>query len=275
MTEACQFDLESRVYCHRMSPTGAHALIAAANESAYVRLCDLRMASAAQQLFAHQGGGTALAWSPYQPYTLATGGADGVLKLWDIRQSGSCISEFSQPPQLPQAVPKSAESAAATATAHIGPIKSVLFSKIANAMISSGSDGRARVWRADADGLSSSTLLAEYPVGTKGSSEGGGARIEGTIEPALTATDDGTVKSEIMFYPNGDGTISSIEFTTGKCIAVLHGHFAPVACVAWRSRHMELYSGGVDSNILVWCPPATENMSAEQTAARVDGWSDG
>ncbi|KAJ1905144.1 hypothetical protein LPJ81_002086 [Coemansia sp. IMI 209127] len=273
MTEACQFDLESRVCCHRMSPMGAHALIAAANESAYVRLCDLRMASAVQQLFAHQGGGTALAWSPFQPYTLATGGADGVLKLWDIRQSGSCISEFNQPPQPSQDIPNGAESAAAAA--HIGPIKSVLFSKISNVIVSSGSDGRARVWRTDADGLSSPALSAEFPVGTRRLSEGGGDELKGTIEPALTSTDDGTVKSEIMFYPNDDGTISTIELTTGRCIGVLRGHFAPVACVAWRSRHMELYSGGVDSNILVWCPPATENMSAEQAAARVDGWSDG
>ncbi|KAJ1766559.1 hypothetical protein IW140_006163 [Coemansia sp. RSA 1813] len=265
MAEACQFDLESRIYCHRMSPTGAHALIAAANESAYVRLCDLRMASAVQQLFAHQGGGgTAVAWSPHQPYALATGGADGMLKLWDIRQSGSCIATFGQSPQFSQTESKDMDSVMA---AHAGSIKSIQFSKLANAIVSSGSDKHARVWRADADGLSSSALLAEFLVESN-------SPEEGTVEPSLTSADDGTVMSEAIFYPSGNGTISAIELTTGRCIAVLHGHFAPVTCVEWRTRHMELYSGGADSNILVWCPPAAEILSDEQVASRADSWSD-
>ncbi|KAJ2559385.1 hypothetical protein EV175_000358 [Coemansia sp. RSA 1933] len=267
MTEACQFGLESRIRCHRMSPTGAHALIAAANESAYIRLCDLRTAASAHQLFAHQGGGTAVAWSPHQPHTLATGGADGMLRLWDIRKASSCVAEFSQ---APQSVQKAAGVAGLeTETAHRGSIKSIQFSKLANVIVSSGSDKRARVWRADTgtDNIASA-LLAEFPVGATHSTE------EGTVEPAITSADDGTAKSEILFYPNADRTISAFELTTGRCIAVLHGHFAPVACIAWRSRHMEMYSGGADCNILVWCPPAAEQLSDKQGAARADRWSD-
>ncbi|KAJ2514172.1 hypothetical protein GGI11_004173 [Coemansia sp. RSA 2049] len=284
MTEACKFDLESRIYCHRMSPTGAHALIAAANESAYVRLCDLRTASAAQQIFAHQNGGTVVAWSPHQPYMLATGGADGALKLWDIRQSSACLAVCTRPLLPSLEARNETESMAA---AHVGPVKSILFSRNTGLIASSGSDKCARIWQIDAAGLSPA-LLSEFPVGAKSQTDsnsdtsmsainvirGAGDGIGTTVEPSLTSSDDGTIKSEIMFYPNSDGTISGIELMTGECVVVLEGHLAPASCLAWRAGHMELYSGGADNNILIWHPPAAENMSDKQAAARMDSWSD-
>ncbi|KAJ1818891.1 hypothetical protein LPJ56_003754, partial [Coemansia sp. RSA 2599] len=89
MTEACRFDLEARVNRHRMSTAGAHMLIAVADESEHVRLCDLASGAFAQALPVLAQGTSALAWSPTEPYVLATGGNDGSLKLWDIRQASS------------------------------------------------------------------------------------------------------------------------------------------------------------------------------------------
>ncbi|KAJ2330609.1 hypothetical protein GGH91_006623, partial [Coemansia sp. RSA 2671] len=94
MAEACQFDLDSRVLSHCMSVTGEHALIAATNESAYIRLCDLRSGSSAQTLLAHYSGSMAAAWSPKQPFVLASGGIDGALCMWDIRRADSQLCSF-------------------------------------------------------------------------------------------------------------------------------------------------------------------------------------
>ncbi|KAI9500251.1 WD40-repeat-containing domain protein [Coemansia spiralis] len=281
MAEACQFDLESRIHSHKLSPTGTHALIAAANESAYIRLCDLRTASSTQQLLAHQSGSTALAWSPFQPYILASGGSDGMLKLWDIRQSDSCVSVFGYIPPVPSH--KSSNKGESPNRAHIGAVRSISFSTISDRIISTGSDSRVRVWRTNVDRLPS-LLLADFSansVDTEGGSKAGHDNSHNkswstcTLEPSLTSILDGTAESEIMFYPNNDKTIAVIEVMTGRHISTLHGHFAPVQCTAWRTKHMELYSSGADNDIFVWCPPAAENLTDEQIATRVDSWSDG
>ncbi|VVT56115.1 uncharacterized protein SAPINGB_P004826 [Magnusiomyces paraingens] len=87
------FNLEHRVYSAHVAPdSAAHALIATATESPLLRLLDLRSAAAAHTLKGHGAGGLrSVRWAPTQAHLLASGGTDGTVRLWDIRQSKACL----------------------------------------------------------------------------------------------------------------------------------------------------------------------------------------
>ena len=82
-----------------MSPIAtAHLLIAAAAQDSTVRLCDPRSGCSTHILAGHSAEVSTLAWSPLNPFTLASGSHDSGIRLWDIRQSGrkSCIMSLNQ-----------------------------------------------------------------------------------------------------------------------------------------------------------------------------------
>ncbi|KAJ2162241.1 DNA excision repair protein ERCC-8 [Coemansia sp. RSA 552] len=252
MAEVCQFDLGSRIYCQKMSLTGAHALIAVASESPYIRLCDLRTGASSQQLQAHRGGGTVAAWSPIQPYILATGGNDGKLKLWDIRQARSHIGDFGH-------------SMDGSPCAHSSGLNGLLFTNDGEGLISSGSDQHIRVWSIE----SPPSAMGDFP-----STGAGIYGATGISEMATTTAADGTSGSDVLFRPCGDTTVSVASPSTGQQLALLDGHFAATHCAAWRSNSKELYTAGADSNIIIWSIPAREELSRDQEELRADSWSD-
>ncbi|KAJ2047945.1 hypothetical protein H4S04_004132 [Coemansia sp. S16] len=261
MTEACQFDLESRVFSHSMSYTGAHALIAAADESAYIRLCDLRTGSSAQSLLAHHSGCLAVAWSPEQPYTLASGGIDGTLRLWDIRRADSQLCSFGHSSDSETNPSDSSNSAIG------GSVSSVLFTGDGSRVISMGSSGKVSVWSI----ASPDSPLVECQLSVSKHSNA----LSGSTQMALTtATTRRIADYEMLFCPSGGNNIAAIDIANGKHVASLDSHFAPVLCAAWRPEHLELYSSGADGNVLIWCPPVAEELSEEQRQIRQDTWSD-
>ncbi|KAJ2746169.1 hypothetical protein GGI20_001592 [Coemansia sp. BCRC 34301] len=257
MAEACQFSLESRVFGHCMSSTGAHALIAAADESAYIRLCDLRTGSSAQSLLAHHSGCMAAAWSPTQPFVLASGGIDGTLRLWDIRRADSQVCSFGQ---LHEAGPGDSQ-------AHGGSVCSVLFTGDGSRIASMESTGTVCVW----DSERPESPAVECRLGSVAKRSGN--TMSGALQMALTtAATRYAADYEMLFCPSGS-SIAAVDIATGKRIASLDSHFAPALCAAWRPDHLELYSSGVDGNVLIWCPPAVEELSDEQRNIRRDTWS--
>ncbi|KAJ2030902.1 DNA excision repair protein ERCC-8 [Coemansia sp. S610] len=264
MAEACQFDLDSRVLSHCMSVTGEHALIATTNESAYIRLCDLRSGSSAQTLLAHHSGSMAAAWSPKQPFVLASGGIDGALCMWDIRRADSQLCSFGHSADS-KAGPS--ESSNNSSSAIGGSIGSVLFTGDGDRVISMASSGKVSVWN---------TASPENPlVECQLDASKRGKVPSGARQMALTtATTRRTADYEMLFCPSGDNSIAAIDIAKGKQVISLDSHFAPVLCTTWRPEHLELYSGGADGNVLVWCPPAAEELSEDQKKIRQDTWSD-
>ncbi|KAJ2908260.1 hypothetical protein GGI21_003063 [Coemansia aciculifera] len=257
MTEACRFDLESRIFGHCMSSTGAHALIAAAADaSAYIRLCDLRTGSFAQSLLAHDSSGCmAAAWSPVRPFVMASGGIDGTLKLWDIRRADSQLCSFG----------------GGDTKAHDGSVSSLLFTGDGTRIVTlESSRPSICVW----DVARPNDCVTECLLDTMGTRGGTGS---GAVQMALTTA--ATLYSadfELLFCPSAGsygGGIAAVDMDTGKQIALLNCHFAPVLCAVWRPDHLELYSSGTDGNVLIWCPPAAEELSDEQKSIRADTWS--
>ncbi|KAJ1965972.1 hypothetical protein GGI12_000403 [Dipsacomyces acuminosporus] len=262
MAEACQFDLLDRVYSHSMSPTGAHALIAAVADSAYTRLCDLRTGSFAQSLLSHQAGAMATAWSPSEPFILATGGKDGQLKLWDIRRSDTQLTSFVRTSQQD---PEPMEAGSSRGSfAHEGAVNALMFTNDADHIVSAGHDNKIQLWKIS----SMATASVEYQGSIKNAAPH-------AIELAQTSTDGCGTRHGLVFFPNGDGSISLFETHTGRQVASLSGHFEPPTCAAWRAGgSLELYSGGYDGEIIAWSLPANDAQTEEQADARRDCWSD-
>lgn len=58
--------------------------------------------------------------------------------------------------------------------------------------------------------------------------------------------------SNVICFVPSDNTITVINMKTGKVINSLEGHFGSVNCLAFDKYNMNLYSGGDDSNLILW-----------------------
>ncbi|KAJ2476763.1 hypothetical protein IWW56_004732 [Coemansia sp. RSA 2131] len=256
MTEASQFDLECRVFCQKMSPTGGHALIAAGCDSPYIRLCDLRSGAFAQSLLAHESACTAVGWSPVHAYMLASGGTDGRLRLWDIRQAGSHVCDFG--------------NSESSTCAHDGGINGLLFAEDGQRLVSAGSGHCARVWNT----ASPQTPTVEIQTGAKNGNVRTNTTLSTkTVEMTLTTAADGTTSTKVLFIPSTSTCeVLAVDVCTGEVIIRLDAHFASVTCAAWRPSFGELYTGGTDSNVVAWS--VREVLGSTQAVLRTDTWSD-
>ncbi|KAJ2720713.1 hypothetical protein GGI07_004440 [Coemansia sp. Benny D115] len=283
MVEACRFDMEARVYSQHMSATGIHTLIAVADESAHIRLCDLTAGSFAQSIFADEGGNTAVAWSPTSPFLLATGGRSGSVRLWDIRRPDTQLHSLKSNITGPRR--------AASSTA----VGGMLFTGDGSCVLSVGQDRRMRVWSVDnvdyapwAEEVSTPHCHHHYAADTRGdrathsatpaaalAAAAAAPPLLGPVNMAVTsATDATTLGSDVLFVPNGDTTVAAVDAASGRRLALLDGHFGPTTCAVWRASSLELFTSGADADILVWRPPALEQLSEAQQALQTDCWSD-
>ena len=105
-----QFDLDGAVNAVHMSPaartmsdawstmaaspsaglTASASLmaVAASEPEHHVRLLDMGSGAATHRLIGHTGHVSTVRWFPHDEYLLASGGADGCVRVWDIRRSG-------------------------------------------------------------------------------------------------------------------------------------------------------------------------------------------
>mmetsp|Transcript_3766 Transcript_3766/g.6973 ORF Transcript_3766/g.6973 Transcript_3766/m.6973 type:complete len:760 (+) Transcript_3766:202-2481(+) len=124
-----------------------------------IRLCDaFSGGSATHELIGHGTGGVnAIAWDPFHPFRLASGGDDHQIRLWDIRKSGSaaCLGVLDRDNlegNLAKPVPKrprgnhEATSKLEGRESHGGPVVSIAFTPGGEDLVSAGLDGHLRVW---------------------------------------------------------------------------------------------------------------------------------
>mmetsp|Transcript_4795 Transcript_4795/g.15998 ORF Transcript_4795/g.15998 Transcript_4795/m.15998 type:complete len:544 (-) Transcript_4795:147-1778(-) len=90
LLEASALELEAK--CHALalsSISTSHALVAIGTDDAVVRLWDPGANVIAHTLSGHRGSVRAIDWALSSEYQLATGGAEGDVRVWDIRRAGA------------------------------------------------------------------------------------------------------------------------------------------------------------------------------------------
>ncbi|KAK6530052.1 hypothetical protein TWF694_003426 [Orbilia ellipsospora] len=134
------YPLDSHLYTHSTSQASTStATIAVAGSSPHIRLIDPRTTSASQTLFGHISSVLSVAWSPSYSSILASGGADGSVRLWDIRFGATCLGtlDLNRPPQAANR---------AAGNAHVGGVNGLLWTSDGRRVVSAGMDGKIRVW---------------------------------------------------------------------------------------------------------------------------------
>eukprot|EP01126_Amoeba_proteus_P009548 TRINITY_DN13622_c0_g1_i1.p2 TRINITY_DN13622_c0_g1~~TRINITY_DN13622_c0_g1_i1.p2 ORF type:complete len:154 (-),score=26.63 TRINITY_DN13622_c0_g1_i1:811-1272(-) len=81
------FDLESKIHTLSMSISATkHSLVAVASEDAKITLCGLDTGQSIWNLLGHRGPVRTVKWFPAVDFYLVSGGADGTVRMWDIRK---------------------------------------------------------------------------------------------------------------------------------------------------------------------------------------------
>ncbi|KAK4104350.1 WD40 repeat-like protein [Parathielavia hyrcaniae] len=181
------FDLGARVYTHAASPIASHLLVACGTQHPAVRLVDLRSASAVQSLVSpgqlgrgsgSAGAALAVAWSPAHAHVLASGSADGAVRVWDVRNSNGLVAMLDQEDVtgviLPYANTNTSSSSSSsqrvaatvpiirpTAKAHSGPVNALAWADDGAYLASAGHDAQISVWDA---GTGANSLASFGPV---------------------------------------------------------------------------------------------------------------
>ncbi|NXQ58839.1 ERCC8 protein, partial [Anthoscopus minutus] len=256
------FHFEGTVYSHHMSPVATkHCLIAVGTKSPKVQLCDLKSGSCSHILQGHRQEVLAVSWSPRHEYSLATGSADGRVKLWDVRRASGCLTTLDQ-----HNGEKSKASSEEANTAHNGRVNGLCYTSDGLHLLTIGTDDRMRLWNS----FTGENTLVNYGKVCNESRKGLKFAISCGCNP------------EFAFVPYGS-TIAVYTVFTGELITMLRGHYSAVNCCVFQPHFQELYSGSKDCNILAWIPalrePVPDDVSEKSVPqqhlnpAYEDAWS--
>lgn len=251
------FDLDHRIYSIDMSSLSEqNSLIATATDHPLLRLIDIRTSSSTHTLQGHQSGGVlSVKWSPTVPYILASGGSDGTVRIWDIRQSKSCIGSLdclnTNQPNYSSKVAKS--------FSHRGSVNSLLWLNDGTHLISTGTDDEIILWKV-ADGLSPNQTRSFNTLTNYGRLVSN--RHPQTIYMSLIPE----FEHPYFFFPSESGQILVFDALSGKIHARLNrpipngNSFLDISrstCIACRgsvedSKSFEYFSGASDGTITRW-----------------------
>jgi WD40 repeat protein len=157
---------------------------------------------------------TCLAVSP-DGKRLATGAADGTVKMWDAEKLRQLAS---------------------LAGAHLGGAKSVQFSPDGNWLASGGADKTAKLWDVSKDKPELQHKFESH---------------EGSVN-AVAFSPDGKQLGAGTGVPKKSGTIHVWDTASGKAAFKLEGHEDVVTCLVFHPTTNHLASGGADNLIRVW-----------------------
>ena len=298
---ACDFTLPGRVHCLAMSAIATtHTHIATGAEgTSSIHLCDASTGSAAQVLVGHRAPVWALCWSPRCEYTLASGGADRSVRLWDIRRAGSCLRALDQHDTRDErkrlttaSTSLSARAAIATALASSSSsgksARSSSSSSSANTTVAAAArelatpcahNGPVSSLCYCADGLMLLTAGRDHRMRLWDATTGANTltHYPGAFNTArghkqLGVTSAGAAAAHArVYFPGNDGLLV-FDLLTGRKLQTLKAHLGEVVCCAASPRDARVFTGGSDSTIHVWTPPPcglSKPTPAEKPEARV------
>lgn len=280
------FDLKYRVYCADMSSTGEHALVATATDNPLIRLLDLRTTSTTHTLKGHMAGSVqSVKWSPTDAHILASGGSDGTIRLWDIRQSRSCVdvldmhrtrpdNERGKSPRVGRG--EHGFGFNAKVVSHMGTVNGLLWLRNGRALISAGTDDAVRLWKLPRYSSNSTIESNSQEKYGHNSLVNYGRFISNRFPQALYMclnSVESETQQEMFFYPSDVGEILLFESLTGRLVwkyirpvppgVAKYGTIPRTTCIATRRERMpdaskeviEYFSGALDGTITRWYIP--------------------
>lgn len=263
---SADFDLDSIVYTHAMSPIADHLLVACATQHPAVRLVDLRSGSSTHSLAGHHGALLAIAWSPTVEHILASGGVDGTVRLWDIRKSSGSLGVLDMEDSMgilgTDGIGKSARIRS-SGKAHAAAVNGIIWTDDGRYVISAGHDERVRVWDAD---TGANTLASFGPTIKNGHLS--------NLPLVVTPTATTSVGKELLCYPN-EREILIFELHEGKLLKRLkvpgpnttavrsrtgeRNIRSRITGLVWRGQAGGIYTTHTDGQIRAWLPRTLED----------------
>ena len=268
LSVAASWDLDVVVHSHSLSPTAEQDLVACATQHPAIRLVDIRSGASVQALVGHQGAVLSVAWSPHNAFLLASGGSDGVVRLWDVRRGNPSLGVLDLDDALGS---RTSHRPRERGSSHAGACNGVVWSEDGEYIISAGHDEQVRVWDA---GAGANTLVHFGPTLKNPRSA--------TLLPLIIPSHVSSVGQRVMVYPNGKEMLmfDMLEGTLLKRLPV------PMAVVSqnlergWRSvppritsmvfrkDHVEMYSAHADGFIRLWAPRTWEDVAVDEEEAQ-------
>ena len=208
-----QFQTHSPVHVHGWNALGT--LIAAGGDRA-ITLLDPHSGAQSHSFLGHEGGVYSLDWCPTKEFLLASGGADGQIKLWDIRKANPCISTMQH----------NEDSC----------VNGVKFLSDGLSLISTATDQRLHRWHVEGERL-------DIDFGPH-------ARNHRVNAIHMAVLDNVPSVPSLLFYPSYSNEILVYNYQNGRLVKRLKGHLGPVMQVChWDHA---LYSCGQRDGFLEW-----------------------
>ncbi|KAK2767564.1 hypothetical protein FQN54_003722 [Arachnomyces sp. PD_36] len=305
ITPVHTFSLESTPYSHSFSAHPASTLLIAVGTSARsVRLLDLRSGLSTHSLPGHNAAIPSVAWAPHNEHILASASADNRVIVFDVRRGGlnSAIATLDMDdavgvlPDTTTSTQLSRKAFNRDSRAHNGIVTGVRWTSDGNHLVTSGQDGRIRVWDAS---TGANTLVHFGPRVRNSASSNLAERAplvlpnnlfnpghETILWPNYNDLDD---RGEIFMFELREGTFIKQLKLPGLSIASRQRQRAqqqrqPTAlsaarinALAWRGNGgsgegMEMFSAHGDGTIKAWASqiPEEEEVDSEEEKERED-----
>ncbi|MCO6458837.1 MAG: hypothetical protein J5I93_26315, partial [Pirellulaceae bacterium] len=210
------FDLAN---CQRMAVNRQAQLLAVANPSGMVGVIDLASGQLVKQWQAHPGGVTALALAPESALagTLATGGDNGLVRLWNARTAEPLLD----------------------LRGTLAPVLGLDFRHDGQQLASSAADGGVTIWNLQAV---ESRSLADPTADV--------AQSLGPASQVVLSPDGKWLAS--AGSASGRDAIVVRELASGKVWHTLLGHEGPITSLAFSGDGTRIASGSADKTARIW-----------------------
>lgn len=228
-----------------------------------MRLVDLRSGSSSHSLAGHHGGVLSVGWSPTREYVLASGDANGVVRVWDVRKSAGTLGVL----DLEDSIGSDSQGGSGgtrsrfDGKAHNGAVNGLTWTDDGQYLITAGHDQRVRVW----DAATGANTLASFGPTLKNAHL---FHLPLLVSPTAT-TPPG---QNILFYPNEteilmfsmhEGRLQKRLRVPGPVAAGSRVKAAErnvrnrITSLTWGGVVEGMYSGHSDGLIRVWAPRET------------------